>query len=74
MCCVYEGQNIESELYRKLLTDGCDLLIATPTIINDLIQKRHIHFEQLQMIVVSLIRLMYFSMISGSLRNISCLV
>ncbi|CAF0875722.1 unnamed protein product [Adineta steineri] len=51
MCCIYEGQNIENELYRKLLTQGCDLLIATPTIVNDLIQKRHIHFEQLQMIV-----------------------
>ena len=53
MCCIYEGQNIETELYRKLLNQGCDLLIATPTIIQDLIQKRHIHFEQLQMIVVS---------------------
>lgn len=53
MCCIYEGQNIESELYRKLLNQGCDLLIATPTTVQDLIQKRHIHFEQLQMIVVS---------------------
>jgi len=55
MCCIYEGQIIENELYRKLLTQGCDLLIATPTIVNDLIQKRHIHFEQLQMIVVSFV-------------------
>jgi hypothetical protein len=53
--CVYEGQNIESELYKKLLTEGCDILIATPTIVSDLIQKRHIHFAQLQMIVVSII-------------------
>lgn len=52
MCCIYEGQNIETELYRQFLTQGCDLLIATPTIVNDLIQKRHIHFEQLQLIVV----------------------
>ncbi|CAM4862983.1 unnamed protein product [Rotaria socialis] len=51
MCCIYEGKNIESELYRKLLTQGCDLLIATPTIVNDLIQKRYIHFERLEMIV-----------------------
>ena len=51
MCCIYEGQNIESELYRKFLTQGCDLLIATPTIVNDLIQKRHIHFEQLELVV-----------------------
>lgn len=55
MCCIYEGQNNESELYRKLLQQGCDLLIATPTIVQDLIQKRHIHFEQLQLIVVSLL-------------------
>jgi hypothetical protein len=53
MCCIYEGQNIEKDLYKKFLTEGCDLLIATPTIVADLIQKRHIHFEQLQMIVVS---------------------
>jgi superfamily II DNA/RNA helicase len=53
MCCVYEGKNTENELYKQLLTQGCDLLIATPTIVNDLIQKRLIHFEQLQMIVVS---------------------
>ena len=51
---IYEGQNIEGELYRKLLKENCDLLIATPTIVNDLIQKRYIHFERLQMIVVSL--------------------
>ncbi|UJR31239.1 hypothetical protein I4U23_018741 [Adineta vaga] len=51
MCCIYEGQNHENELYTKFLTQGCDLLIATPTIVHDLIQKRHIHFEQLQMIV-----------------------
>ena len=51
--CLYEGCNIEGELYRQVLTDGCDLLIATPTIIQDLIQKRLIHFEQLQLIVVS---------------------
>lgn len=54
MCCIYEGQNIENELYKKFLTQGCDLLIATPTIISDLIQKRYIHFEQLEMIVVSI--------------------
>ncbi|CAF1378940.1 unnamed protein product [Rotaria sordida] len=51
ICCIYEGRNIENELYKKFLTQGCDLLIATPTIVNDLIQKRYIHFERLEMIV-----------------------
>lgn len=53
MSCLYEGCNIEDDLYKQVLSDGCDLLIVTPTIIQDLIQKRFIHFEQLQLIVVS---------------------
>lgn len=55
MCCIYEGENIESELYKNFLAKGSDLLIATPTIVNDLIQKRHIHFERIEMIVVSIL-------------------
>ena len=56
-----KGQNIESELYRTFLSQGCDLLIATPTIVCDLIQKRHIHFERLEMLVVSRDHLYKFS-------------
>ena len=66
---IYEGQNIEGELYRKLFKENCDLLIATPTIVNDLIQKRYIHFERLQMIVVSLECVTYIRLLSISLKN-----
>ncbi|CAF0898236.1 unnamed protein product [Adineta ricciae] len=68
-CCVYEGQNHENDLYKKLLTNGCDLLIATPTVVNDLIQKRHIHFEQLQLIVYDQFDLLLLENI-GSIREI----
>ena len=51
ICCIYEGQNSPDDLYKSFMTHGCDLLITTPEILHDLIQQRHIHFEQLQMIV-----------------------
>lgn len=70
MCCIYEGQNIENELYRKFLTEGADLLVATPSIVSDLIQKRHIHFERLEIIVVSPC---FYKILVSSLMDIYCL-
>lgn len=55
---IYEGQNTEKELYENYLKHGCDLLITTPTILADLIDKRLIHFEQLQLIIYDQIDLL----------------
>lgn len=52
MYCIYEGQNCPDDLFRSFVNDGCDLLICTPLILHELIQRRFVHFEQLQMILV----------------------
>ncbi|CAF1531005.1 unnamed protein product [Didymodactylos carnosus] len=49
VCLIYEGQwSNEQDLYRQLITNGCDVLISTATIVNNLIQYHHIHFEQIK--------------------------
>lgn len=55
---IYEGQNTEQDLYEKYRSQGCDLLITTPNILIDLIDKRLIHFEQLQLIIYDQIDLL----------------
>lgn len=47
--CFYEGQHLAIDS----IIEPSDILITTPTMIDELIQKRLIHFEQTQLILVS---------------------
>jgi hypothetical protein len=51
--CLYEGKEAESEFYKPLFASACDLLIVTPRILEELIDKRWIHFERVHLLIVS---------------------
>ncbi|KAI8097711.1 ATP-dependent RNA helicase ded-1 [Halteromyces radiatus] len=50
-CCVYGGTDISHQI-RQIGRGGCDLLVATPGRLVDLLERRHVSLQHLQYLVL----------------------